>query len=154
MGRAILTPSTGTVSMWSAIRTANAVPKSASVDTWIKYSLDPAIRPDVTRLGCVRMICRCGSDKLIVLIQCGQVAAGYADIGGSAARRVVLLDGFDIIEAPSNLASVRCAPIHHDCARSTGPCLRARVNDAVRILQDGHDVNYFLDPNLVSVNSW
>lgn len=148
------TPCVGTVSTWGAIYTATSVLKSAGVGTWVKYSLDPVRQPADRRLGCIRLICRCGADKLTILIQCARIDASF-QVGGSEARRVILIDEFDIVQEPATLASIRCAPVHHDCPRSIAPCRCERVNpDLLQIVHCPRDVNFFLDQNFASVNTW
>ena len=150
-----LTPAAGTISMWNAVRTATSAHKRARVDTWIKYCWDPAHRPEERSIGCVRMIFRCIDDQLIILIQCAQFSGAHVGVGGSAAQRIVLLDEFAILKEQHTLASIRSVPVHHDCPRSAARCHCANADiDLLQILHARRDVNYFLDPNLATANSW
>jgi hypothetical protein len=149
------TPAAGTISMWNAVRTASAAHKCARVGTWIKYCWDPTHRPEERRFGCVRMIFRCVDDQLIILIQCAQFSGVYVGVGGSTAQRIVLLDEFAILKEPDTLSSIRSVPVHHDCPRSAARCRCASINlDPLQIVHSRRDVNYFLDPNLATANTW
>jgi hypothetical protein len=94
-------------------------------------------------------------DQLIILIQCAQFSGVHVGVGGSTAQRIVLLDEFAILKDPDTLSSIRSVPVHHDSTRSAARCRCANINlDPLQIVHSRRDVNYFLDPNLATANSW